>query len=313
MLLGRRTHDLRNAEIQLVTASVRTIANNALSRRSFSAAMLAILAKPQYVRAQQPEPRLAALDWAWAETLLAIGARPYAIAEAELYRERVVMPELPRDVIDLGLRSWPNMELLKSLRPDLILTQAGYGMQAESLEPIAPTLALPLFTAERRPLQLAEAGLDAIAARIQREQQALQYKVEFEQKLSEIRTSLRSYDGRPLLIVKFADERILDIYGPGSLFHDVLGRLGLENAWTEAGNHWGFSTSGLDAVARNPKARLVIIEPGPPEELFESALWRAIPAVRANRVTTIPPTWVFGALPSALRFATILGKALQPA
>ena len=275
--------------------------------------MLAILAKPQYVRAQQREPRIAALDWAWAETLLALAARPYAIAEAELYRERVVTPELPRDVIDLGLRSWPNIELLKSLRPDLILTQAGYGMQAASLEPIAPTLALPLFTAERRPLQLAEAGLDAIAAQLQREQQALQYKAEFEQKLSEIRASLRSYDGRPLLIVKFADERILDIYGPGSLFHDVLGRLGLENAWTEAGNHWGFSTSGLDAIARNPKARLVIIEPGPPETLFDSALWRAIPSVKASRVVTIPPTWVFGALPSALRFATILGKVLQPA
>lgn len=253
------------------------------------------------------------LDWAWAETLLALGARPYAIAEAELYRERVVRPELPRDVVDLGLRSWPNMELLKSLRPDLILTQAGYGVQAATLEPIAPTLALPLFTPERRPLQLAEAGLDAIAAQLQREQRAFEYKAEFEQKLSEIRGGLRSYDGRPLLIVKFADERILDIYGPGSLFHDVLDQLGLENAWTQAGNHWGFSTSGLDAIARNPEARVVIIEPGPPEKLVGSALWRAIPSVTANRVVTIPPTWVFGALPSALRFATILGKALQPA
>ncbi|SIR00970.1 iron complex transport system substrate-binding protein [Rhizobium sp. RU33A] len=275
--------------------------------------MLALVAMPQHVRAQQPEPRIAALDWAWAETLLALGARPYAIAEAELYRERVVTPELPNDVIDLGLRSWPNMELLKSLQPDLILTQAGYGVQAASLEPIAPTLALPLFTAERRPLQLAEAGLDAIAGQLQREQRAFEYKAEFEQKLSRIRDSLRSYDGRPVLIVKFADERILDIYGPGSLFHNVLGRLGLENAWTEAGNNWGFSTSGLNAIARNPEARLVIIEPGPPERLVGSALWRAIPSVKANRVVTIPPTWVFGALPSALRFATILGKALQPA
>ncbi|MDZ7874105.1 MAG: ABC transporter substrate-binding protein [Rhizobium sp.] len=144
------------------------------------------------------------------------------------------------------------MELLKSLQPDLILTQAGYGVQAATLEPIAPTLALPLFTAERRPLQLAEAGLDAIAAQLQREQQALQYKADFEQKLSEIRASLRSYDGRPVLIVKFADERILDIYGPGSLFHDVLAGSALKTP-DEAGNHWGFSTSGLDAIARNPR------------------------------------------------------------
>ena len=227
--------------------------------------------------------------------------------------ERVVTPKLPNDIVDLGLRSWPNMELLKSLRPDFIITQAGYGIQAASLEPIAPTLALPLFTPERRPLQLAEAGLEAIATRMQREQQAIKYKAEFERQLSDIRASLRSYDGRPLLIAKFADERIVDIYGPGSLFHDVLGRLGLENAWTDTGNHWGFSTAGLEALARNPQTRLVIIEPGPPEKFVGSALWRAIPSVKANRVVTIPPTWVFGALPSALRFATILGKALQPA
>lgn len=296
-----------------MTASVEKIAIHALSRRSFSAAVLAFLTVPQGLRAQRPEPRIAVLDWAWAETLLALSVRPYAVAEAALYRERVVTPELPNDIVDLGLRSWPNMELLKSLRPDLIITQAGYGIQAASLEAISPTLALPLFTAERRPLHLAEAGLEAIATRMQREQQAVKYKADFERQLSDIRASLRSYDGRPLLIAKFADERILDIYGPGSLFHDVLGQLGLENAWTEVGNHWGFSTSGLDAVARNPKARLVIIEPGPPEKLVGSDLWRAIPSVKANRVVTIPPTWVFGAMPSALRFATILGKALQPA
>ena len=296
-----------------MTASVEKIANHVLSRRSFSAAILGFMAMPKHLRAGGPGPRIAALDWAWAETLLALEVQPYAVAEAALYGERVVSPELPNDVIDLGLRSWPNMELLKSLRPDFIFTQAGYGIQAASLEPIAPTLTLPLFTGERRPLQLAEAGLDAIAARIQRERQALQYKAEFERQLSDIRASLRSYDGRPLLIAKFADERILDIYGPGSLFHDVLGQLGLENAWTEAGNHWGFSTSGLNAIARDPEARLVIIEPGPPRKLFDSALWRAIPSVKASRVVTIPPTWVFGALPSALRFATILGKALQPA
>jgi iron complex transport system substrate-binding protein len=292
---------------------VRRIVNHALSRRSFSAAILALATMPKHARADALKLRIAVLDWAWAETLLALGMRPSAVAEAERYRERVVEPELPRDVIDLGLRSWPNMELLKSLRPDLILTQAGYGVQVAALEPIAPTLALPLFTQERRPLQLAGAGLEAIASQVSRKQQAIDYSAEFEQKISDIRASLLSYDGRPLLIVKFADERTLDIYGPGSLFHDVLGRLDLENAWTQTGNHWGFSTAGLDALARNPQARLVVIEPGPPANLSGSALWSAIPSVKAKRVLTIPPTWVFGALPSALRFATILGKALQPA
>ncbi|QEE46589.1 ABC transporter substrate-binding protein [Rhizobium sp. WL3] len=296
-----------------MTVSVKDLAKHALSRRSFSAAIVAFMTMPRRSRAEASGRRIAVLDWAWAETLLALEIEPYAVTEASLYRERVVTPGLPDGVIDLGLRSWPNMELLKSLRPDLILTQAGYGAAVSSLEPIAPTLALPLFTPERRPLQLAEAGLRTIAQRLAREVQADEFVGAFDRGMAEIRDSLRSYDGRPLLIVKFADDRLLDIYGPGSLFQDVLDRLGLASAWTEAGNHWGFSTSGLDAIARNPDARLVIIEPGPPETLLGSDLWKAIPAVRENRVVTIEPTWVFGAMPSAWRFATILGKALQSA
>lgn len=284
-----------------------------LSRRSFSAAMLAMLAMPGPAMAHTGSDRIAVLDWPWAETLLALKIAPLAVAEAGLYRKRVVTPALPDGTIDLGLRSWPNIELLKSLRPDLILTQANYGISAAILEPIAPTLALPLFTPERRPLHFAEAGLLDIATRLAREPQAEAFLASFNAELEDIRQSLSGYDGRPLLIAKFADDRMLDIYGPGSLFQDVLDRLGLANAWIQSGNHWGFSTAGLDAIARAPEARLVIIEPGPSSSLASSDLWKALPAVRADRVVTIPPTWVFGGMPSARRFAAVLGKALASA
>ncbi|MDQ1199361.1 ABC-type Fe3+-hydroxamate transport system substrate-binding protein [Rhizobium sp. SORGH_AS 787] len=296
-----------------MTPSVKNRSNHPLSRRTFSAGILTFLATHTLANADASAPKIAALDWAWAETLLALNVSPSAATETALYRERVITPELPSSVIDLGLRSWPNIELLKSLRPDLIITQTGYGVQATSLEAIAPTLSLPLFTPQRHPLQLAEAGMRTIATRVSQDRTADEYIAGFNQKLSDVRQRLRSYDGLPLLIVKFADERILDIYGAGSLFHDVIGRLGLSNAWTGSSNSWGFSTAGLDAIAMNAQARLVILEPGPPAALVDSDLWRAIPAVRANRVLSIPPTWVFGGLPSAMRFATILGKALENA
>lgn len=310
MLLGRGSHGLWNAEVQLVTRSVKNLQNYHLSRRAFSAGILTFLAA--HTRGYADTFKIAALDWAWAETLLALDVSPFAATETALYRERVITPELPSGVIDLGSRSWPNMELLRSLRPDLIITQIGYGVQAASLEKVAPTLALPLFTSERRPLYFAEAGMRAIAKKLARDARAEEYCATFDRKLSEIRESLRSYDGKPLLIVKFADDRILDVYGPGSLFHDVTGKLGLSNAWSETGNSWGFSAAGLDAIARTPEARLVIIEPGPPATLLTSELWKAIPAVKADHVVSIPPTWVFGGLPSALRFAMVLEKALKP-
>ena len=292
----------------------RTSGTNALTRRQFAAALLGLASLPfqdRTCRAGEELPRIAVLDWAWAETLLALGVAPAAVAEAPLYGARVVSPALAEGTMDLGLRSWPNVELLRAFRPDLIVTQTGYGVPAAMLEPVAPVLSLPLYTPERQPLKRAEEGLEAIAARLQLQEAGRAYLEQAEFQFTALRNELQSYDGRPLLILKFASDRLADIYGPGSLFHDVLGRLGLPSAWQHSGSHWGFSTAGLDAIAANPEARIVIIEPGPPEALAASGLWRAIPAVRAGRVVSIPPVWVFGALPSALRFAGILTKALQ--
>ncbi len=254
--------------------------------------------------------RIAVLDWGWAESLLALGLQPMAVAEAPLYGDRVVVPALSRDTIDLGLRSWPNLELLRSLKPDLILSQTGYGVSQARLDEIAPTLALPLYGAERKPLVAAERALKEIAARTGREQAAVGYLQHSYARLENIAAEVGKYDGRPLLIIKFTDDRLIDIYGAGGLFDDVLKRLGIANAWDGTTNNWGFATTGLDAIARYPEARVIIIEPGPPGTFLESALWQSLPAVRKSHVATIPPTWVFGAFPSAMRFAEVIREGI---
>ncbi len=254
--------------------------------------------------------RIAVLDWGWAESLLALGVQPVAVAEAPLYGDRVVVPALPPETIDLGLRSWPNMELLRSLKPDLILSQAGYGVSQARLDEIAPTLALPLYSSERMPLVAAERALKEIAAKTGRERAAIDYLQRSHARLETIAAKARAYDGRPLLIIKFTDDRLIDIYGAGGLFDDVLKRLGIVNAWDGATNNWGFATAGLDAIARYPEARLIIIEPGPPGRFMQSALWQSLPAVRNGHVATIPPTWVFGAFPSAMRFAEVIREGI---
>ena len=265
---------------------------------------------PNAASAELAHSKIAVLDWGWAESLLAIGVAPQAVAETPLYGDRVVVPALPEETIDLGLRSWPNMELLRSLHPNLILSQANYGVSEARLQDIAPTMALPLYTAEQQPLRRSHEALVAIGQRIGRLAAADAYLEGAHARLAAIKAEMISYDGRPLMIVKFTDDRIIDIYGTGSLFDDVLAKIGITNAWNEPTNNWGFATAGLDAIARHPEARLLIIEPGPPDAFLKSALWQSLPAVQRGDVSTIPPTWVFGAFPSAMRFAEVLRKAL---
>lgn len=203
--------------------------------------------------------RIVALDWAMAETLAALDAPLIAVAEAPLYAQRVVQPALPPRTHDVGLRSWPNLEALRALRPDLIVTMEGYGTAPARLARIAPVHALPLYSAERRPLDLARQAVTDLAALTGRASHGARLLARLDWAAARALT----FD-RPLLIVKFVDDRLLDIYGPGSLFHDMLAPMGLRNAFDGPTNSWGFATAGLDQLARLPQARLVIIAPTPP-------------------------------------------------
>ena len=71
--------------------------------------------------------RVVALEWLPAELLLALGVTPYGVADIPNYRLWVNEPALPDSVIDVGLRTEPNLELLTQMKPSFIVWSAGYG------------------------------------------------------------------------------------------------------------------------------------------------------------------------------------------
>ena len=58
-----------------------------------------------------------------------------------------------------------------------------------------------------------------------------------------------------------------------------------------------------------PAALMQMLPPEVSRTLAGNALWRALPAVRENRVAVLDPINHFGGLPSAHRFATLLERA----
>ncbi|MCE8431875.1 ABC transporter substrate-binding protein [Rhodovulum sulfidophilum] len=282
-------------------------AGRPLSRRQLVAgasALAMMTGRGAHAEVPGPPERIVALDWALAETLVALGVAPLAVAEAPLYAKRVVVPALPPGTADAGLRSWPNLEALRALRPDLVVALEGYGIAPARLEAIAPVRALPIYTAARRPLALAREAVTALAGLCGREAAGRRLLAGLDAALAPPVPGQR-----PVLIVKFADERVVDIYGRGSLFDDVARARGLENAWRGPTNIWGFASAGLEELARHPETRLLVIEPAPARLLHQSAIWQALPQQRAGRVGLLPPAWVFGGVPSAIRFARLLEAA----
>jgi iron complex transport system substrate-binding protein len=285
-----------------------------LSRRRLFKLTAAAALFPAF-SAHASELRLAAIDWGVLETALAIGVVPVAATEVIQYRKLVVEPAVPEGVTDLGLRGTPNYELLRLVAPDLILISGFYEYQRAALERIAPVLSLPVYEAGKPPYALAESTMLALGERCGREAAAVAYVEASNTQIAAVRGRLAQYANRPAFIISLGDQRHFRAFGRDSMFGDVLGRMGIANAWTDDTSYSAAAPVGLEALARVPYASIVIVEPLPAEvgrSLPDNALWNALPAVREGRVAILDPINHFGGLPSARRFARLLGEAWLP-
>lgn len=113
--------------------------NTAFSKRQFlqlSTASLCAAVLPVYARAEkicqpsmgtvclkQPAKRIICLDDRHIENIVALNMQPVAVAAAANYRHIManVTPALDSNVTDIGLATSPNIELMMSQQPDLIL------------------------------------------------------------------------------------------------------------------------------------------------------------------------------------------------
>ena len=264
--------------------------------------------------AEARAPTIATIDWGLLETALAIGAVPVAATELLQFRKIAIEPPVPDTVADLGLRGSPSFELLRVIEPDLILISGFYEYQRPSLERIAPVLALPVYEEGKPPYPLARHATLALGERLGRTAQAQACLEETGEELARAKDTLARIAGRPFFVISLGDSRHFRAFGADTMFGDVLGRLGLANAWQEATSYSAAAPVGIEALARVPEAFVAVIGPLPPEvrrSLGENALWNALPAIREGRTIYLDPINHFGALPSARRFAKLLSGGVE--
>ncbi len=192
----------------------------------------------------------------------------------------MVEPPLPAGTGDVGGYVQPNLEALAALRPGLIATMQLQDAVLPQLRRIAPVLRLPLFTAERAPLRLAEAAARALGAATGRAAAAEALVGDATARMAAWRRALAGRAVPPVLPASLLDATRLRVFGAGSLCGDVLARLGLRPAWEGETDVWGAASVGPEALAGLGPVLLALIGPVPPgleAALSGSALWRALP------------------------------------
>lgn len=285
-----------------------------ITRRRLLAAMALspLLWHTRGSRAAEVDPqRIVALEWLPVELLLALGVTPYGVADIPNYRLWVNEPALPDSVIDVGLRTEPNLELLTQMKPSFLVWSAGYGPSAEKLARIAPGRGFT-FSDGKRPLMMAQQSLNEMAELIGRQQEAKRHLTEFDALMESLRPRFAHRGDRPLLMITLLDTRHVLVFAQNSLFQEVLDRLTINNAWQGETTFWGSVTVGIDRLAAYKDADVICFDHGNAREmaqLMATPLWQAMPFVREGRFQRVPAVWFYGATLSAMHFARVLADA----
>lgn len=286
-----------------------------LSRRRLLMAMALspLLAKMNTAQAAAIDPhRIVALEWLPVEFLLALGVTPYGVADIPNYNLWVREPRLPESVIDIGLRTEPNLELLTQMKPSFLVWSAGYGPSSDIMSKIAPGRGFT-FSDGKKPLTMARNSLNEMAQLLNKEQAARTHLDRFDALIDSLKPRFASRGGRPLLMVTLLDARHVLVFGKNCLFQEVLDRFGIANAWEGEMTFWGSTAIGIDRLAPFKDVDVLCFDHGNDREmraLMATPLWQAMPFVREQRFQRVPAVWFYGATLSAMHFARVLDDAL---
>ncbi|MCJ2036122.1 ABC transporter substrate-binding protein [Methylobacterium sp. J-068] len=290
------------------------VSEPAITRRSLLGGLaLGTLGGP----ARAAAPRVVTLDGLFTETLLGIGLVPVAAANRPLYERLTAQPALPPEVVDLGPLQEPNLELLRLMRPDLLVAATWQAQTQGALARIAPVAAFPTTAGNApSPLDHLDTLTRALGRRVGHEAQAEARIAETGAALAQARATLAGHLGRPAYICRLREDGRVAMFGARCTVGDVAARVGLANAWSGGQSGSGTAFAGIEDLGANPDAILIHFDRGRETvralaRLDTSPIWRALPFVRLQRVVAMPVVHPNGALPSAARFAGQLAAALQ--
>lgn len=257
---------------------------------------------------ENPE-RIIALEWKYVEDVLALGVQPLAIADIEGYNNWVKIPvELGEDVQDVGSRQEPNLELIAQLEPDLII---GVSFRVvnnfDELNAIAPTLVFdPYPTDGASHYDEMISTFTTIASVLNREAEAAAVLAELDAHFAEAKAALEAagHGGETYILSQTymsSDIPTFRLFTDNAMAAQILQRIGLDNAWEDEPQFYGFSEVTIEAFADVEDTNFFYIAQEDHNDfLTESPLWNSLPFVKAEHAYWLGgDAWLFGGALSA--------------
>lgn len=267
--------------------------------------------------------RVVVLEWTYAEDLLALGVQPIGVADIEGYNAWVDIPvELDEDVVDVGMRQEPNLERIAELNPDLIITASFRAANNfDELNAIAPTLTFNPYPTDGSTHydEMVETFM-TIATIMNRKDEGQAVLDELETIFQQANAALTEAgrDEETFILSQgwvTNDAATFRLFTDNAMAVQIMERIGLENAWDDAPQLYGFTEISFEGFAGIEDTNFFYVAQADAEETFaQSPLWNGLPFVESGRAYWLGgDVWLFGGpLSAQLLVDTILnGMAIE--
>lgn len=259
------------------------------------------------VELAEPAERVVALEWTYAEDLVAVGVQPVGVADVEGYSQWVDA-ELDPSVTDVGTRQEPSLEAIAALDPDLIIgVQFRHEPILDQLEAIAPTVMFnPYPAVGDGPNQLEEmvTTFREVGEAVGRSEEAEQTLDEMQSTFDEVAAELAAADlgtTEFALAQGFTSEEVptIRMFTDNAMAVGILEELGLQNAWPGEPEAYGFNTVDIEALTQVGDAHFLYVAQDEDNiftgALADNPLWQDLAFVQADRVHPLGgDVWLFG-------------------
>lgn len=239
---------------------------------------------------EQPPERVVALEFSFVDALATLGVSPIGVAD-DGDENRVIDPirEQLAPWTSVGVRSQPSLEVIASLKPDLIIAdRERHAAIYEDLKRIAPTLIL------KSRGETYEDNLQAAikVARAFDQEAKMMERIDQHHAIMDNHAARLDSDASVLFAVSSA--KGVYMHGPKAYAGGVIARLGL-NSPVPGETDQAYIQTTLERLVQANPAYLLVGEYGDQtaiDDFKENALWPLMAAVKDNHyVETDPRLW----------------------
>ncbi|MEU4565607.1 iron-siderophore ABC transporter substrate-binding protein [Micromonospora sp. NPDC023956] len=259
------------------------------------------------VTLKAPATKVVALEWAEAETLVALGVMPVGVADTKAYATWVSAAKLDASVKDVGTRAEPSVDAIVALQPELVVMEAERGATlVDQLEKYVPVLVTKGSDAKDN-LGRMRSDVTMIAQATGKTAEGEKLLADFDGALADAKKKLADAGaaGKQFTVAdgwKDGSNVTIRMFGQGAFVSQIGIQLGLKNAWNgKVDEMWGLGQTDVEGLTVLKGQDLTFFyNASDGDDVFKqglagNAIWKALPFVQQNKLHRMPDgIWTFG-------------------